>query len=256
MATDSNAFMEVPGRPTSAELRQGLRSVSPVLLAFSRGKDSLAAWLALRETTIEVIPYFMYPVPHMRFLDESVHQYEEFFGQHIIQIPHPALYNSIRSLMWQPPEHMELIRSFDIPRIHAAHLQAMLRATYAKEDTWVATGVRGADSPQRRVAVVRHGPVNERERTIMTIWDWKISHVRAILARHNCPLPVDYTWFGRTYDGFDYRFSAPLKRNVPATYEYLKEWFPLLDAELFRYEVKAKALARIKRRSREPAGSG
>ncbi len=243
--SDPNAFMEVPGRLTSAELRANLKAEGrPVLLAFSRGKDSLAAWLALRETGIPVIPYFMYLVPHMKYLDESVKVYEDFFGQHILQVPHPAFYNAIRSYIWQPPENVAIIESMAIPHISPVDLQNMVRETYAQMNTWLCTGVRGADSPQRRVAVVTHGPVNQRERTMMAVWDWKISHVRDILNRYHCPLPVDYQWFGRTLDGFDYRFIAPLRRNARETYEYLKQWFPLLDLEILRYGVKGKAWQR------------
>ena len=50
------------------------------LLAFSCGKDAVAAWLAIRDRFDEVIPYYLYLVPHLEFVDESIDYYERFFG--------------------------------------------------------------------------------------------------------------------------------------------------------------------------------
>ena len=59
----------IEGQPTSAEVRESLAAEGrPVLLAFSRGKDSIAAWLALRAAGVDVIPYHMYLVPDLAFV--------------------------------------------------------------------------------------------------------------------------------------------------------------------------------------------
>lgn len=42
-----------------------------MLLAFSRGKDSIAAWRALRDAGVEVKPFHLYLVPGLAFADES-----------------------------------------------------------------------------------------------------------------------------------------------------------------------------------------
>jgi predicted PP-loop superfamily ATPase len=48
----------IEGQPTSAEVRASLAGEGrPVLLAFSRGKDSIAAWLALRDAGVDVVPF-------------------------------------------------------------------------------------------------------------------------------------------------------------------------------------------------------
>jgi len=52
----------------------------------------------------------------------------------------------------------------------------------------------------------------------------------------NIRLPVDYRWFGRTLDGLDYRFLAPLKAHAPRDYARVLEFFPLAELELFRME--------------------
>ena len=46
---------------TSLAVREKLAADGrPVLLAFSCGKDSIAAWLAMRDMGIEVVPAYLY----------------------------------------------------------------------------------------------------------------------------------------------------------------------------------------------------
>lgn len=53
------------------------------LLAFSCGKDAVAAWLAIREHFDEVVPYYLYLVPALDFVNESIDYYERYFGTKI-----------------------------------------------------------------------------------------------------------------------------------------------------------------------------
>ncbi len=86
-------LITIEGRPSSAQLLTQLaQEGNPVLLAFSRGKDSIAAWLALREHGVEVVPYHLYSIPGLTFVDESLKVFEDFFDTKIIDLPHPALY--------------------------------------------------------------------------------------------------------------------------------------------------------------------
>ena len=63
------SVVSIPDVTPSAQLRAQLAGET-VILAFSRGKDSLAAWLALREAGVNVVPYHMYLIPELRFVDE------------------------------------------------------------------------------------------------------------------------------------------------------------------------------------------
>ena len=54
----------IEGVIPSTEVRAWLaHQPDPVMLAFSRGKDSVAAWLALREAGVPVVPYYCYLIP-------------------------------------------------------------------------------------------------------------------------------------------------------------------------------------------------
>jgi len=62
------------------------------LLAFSCGKDSIVAWLKLRKYFKKIVPYYMYCVPNLEFVEKSLRYYEDWFGCHIARMPHPSLY--------------------------------------------------------------------------------------------------------------------------------------------------------------------
>ncbi|WP_205661030.1 hypothetical protein [Amycolatopsis vastitatis] len=210
----------------------------PVLLGFSRGKDSLASWLAMREAGIAVVPYHLYLIPGLRFVEESLAFYEDFFGTKILNLPHPSLYRWLNAFVFQPPERCSIIEAAQFPEPTYQELAEEIRDDLDLPGAWNADGVRAADSPNRRMAMVTHGPLKEQTRRVSIVWDWRIADVRAALDRHACPLPPEYEWFGRSFDGLDFRFLDKIRRHAPEDYQRILDWFPLADLEVFRRELR------------------
>lgn len=94
------------GIETIEKVRQ---SQDKTLLAFSTGKDAIAAWLAIRDSFDEVIPYYLYLIPDLEFVNESIDYYERFFNTKIIKLPHPSLYRLLNNFIFQPPERCLVI---------------------------------------------------------------------------------------------------------------------------------------------------
>lgn len=237
---DQTAPIAIPGVPSSAELRRQLAEEGhPVLLAFSRGKDSVAAWLAMREAGITVVPFFLYGPPGLRFIEESLADCEEFFGQHIIRLPHVSFFRQLNAFTFQPPERCAVIEAARLPEPDYVHISEMIRRWRGLPDSrWTADGIRAADSPNRRTGIKTHGAIRPGVGKVSVVWDWRIRHVRAAIAEHGAPMPVDYDWFGRSFDGIDYRFIEPLSRHAPDDYQRVLDWFPLADLELFRARLE------------------
>lgn len=229
----------IEGQPTSAEVRASLAAEGrPVLLAFSRGKDSIAAWLALRDAGVDVIPYHMYLVPDLAFVEESLAYFADWFGYKIHNIPHPSLYRWIGSCTFQAPERLAIIEAARLPSPEYASIIGMLRTDLGlPADTWIADGVRACDSPVRRLSIARHGPMKAGSRKVSAIWDWSVAEVRERIEAAGVELPVEYEWFGRSFDGLDHRFLGPLRDHAPDDYQRVLDWFPLADLELFRREM-------------------
>jgi 3'-phosphoadenosine 5'-phosphosulfate sulfotransferase (PAPS reductase)/FAD synthetase len=229
-------FVTIAGQPPSSEVRAELTG-SPVLLAFSRGKDSVAAWLALREAGVEVVPYHLYLVPRLQFVDEDLGRWEEFFGQHILNLPHPSLFRWLNRFVFQAPERLATIDAAGMPNLTHEQLMNLLREKYSMPNAWICDGVRSADSPMRRVAMSTHGVRKFTTRKVSVVWDWRKAHVMACLDKYGATLGPEYEWFGRSFDGIDFRFLEPLSRHAPDDYQRVLDWFPLADLELFRAEM-------------------
>lgn len=226
--------------PRGPALMQAVRKTygPRALLAFSRGKDSLATWLAMREHFDEIVPVHFVRVPGLEFVDESLDYYERFFGVRIYRLPHPKTYGMLRSFLFQTPSRIGLITGFDLPEQYDfpdAH--DLLRAEEGLDEAVpCANGIRAADSPMRRVSLMTHGPISYNTRQWSPIWEYKKEELLKLIDRNEAKLPVDYRIFGRTFDGLDYRYLKPMKEHFPNDYKRVLEWFPLAELELWRIE--------------------
>ncbi len=212
-----------------------------VILAFSRGKDALGAWLQLRRFFDTVIPYHMELVPGMAFVERSLVYYERFFGTVIHRYIHPSFYRWLTQLTFQPPERCAVIENTPMLRgLKYDDLVEDLRRRLHLPDAWVATGVRAVDSPLRMMAVRKHGAANYKRRSFMPVWDWRADRLHEELVTAKVRLPVDYHLWQRTFDGLDHRFLGPLRERFPEDYARVLEWFPLADLEFYRRECAAR----------------
>lgn len=210
---------------------------SQTMLAFSAGKDAIAAWLAIRDSFETVHPYYLYLVPNLEFVEESLDYYEKFFGQRIRRLPHPSLHRWLNTLTFQVPENCCVIEQAKLPmHTYRDIRQVMIEDCGLSDKALVADGVRAADSPIRRIAIKTHGPISYSQGRYHPIWDWKKADLVECFRKSGVKLPVDYTLFGRSFDGLDLRFLLPLKRHRPSDYRKILEWFPLAELEVFRWE--------------------
>lgn len=235
----------VPGQPPSTEIRARLKAENrPVLVAFSGGKDAIATNLALRDAGIEThLSYLLY-IPGrelgrtLDFVEQSLADLEREFGQTIHRYPHPSLYRWLNAFMFQPPERIETIRAAAFPVPKYEEIWALIRQDLGlAPDTWLADGVRAADSIVRRTSFTTHGAMKEGSRKVSPIFDWRKHEVLDRIAAAGIKLPVDYELFKRSFDGLDYRFLKPISEAFPRDYEQILEWFPLCELELTRHDI-------------------
>jgi hypothetical protein len=237
--TNNTAFYP-DGTPFSGddtiELVKQHNPTDTVLLSFSRGKDSVCSLIKLREH-FNVIPVYLYFVPGLSFVEESLTWYENHFNLKILRLASPGFYRMMNNFIYQPPERVAAIRALKLPMLEHDDITAIVKAENdLPGDNWSATGVRAFDNLRRRTTVTKNGPVNWARHQFMPIWDMNIQAVDDMLTEHQIRLPMDYVMFGRSFDGLMYRFIKPIKDRYPDDYKIILEWYPLVEAEIFRYE--------------------
>lgn len=229
-------------QPSGEEVvRQVRAETGPgTMLAFSTGKDSIGAALALRRAFDRegVTPFYLYLVPGLEFVEESLDYFERklFGGQRIIRMPHPSLYRWLNAYLFQPPHRAAVIYAAKLPTFDYRFVHDLIRDQCGIPKALVATGVRAADSPIRRVSIMQHGPILRQKGEYFPIWDWNKERLVNEISAAKVKLPVDYRIFGRTFDGLDARFLIPMRKHLPRDFARLLEWFPLAEAEIFRAE--------------------
>lgn len=226
--------MTLSGSETIAKVRE---TQPETMLAFSTGKDAIAAWLALRDHFEKVHAYYLYLVPGLEFVEESLAYYEQFFGVKITRLPHPSLHRWLNSFTFQPPERVAVIKQAGLPWHDYKDIRkVMIEDKGLNPKMLVADGVRAADSPMRRIAIKTHGPISLNQGRYHPVWDWLKADLVGCFKKAGVKLPEDYKLFGRSFDGLDLRFMLPLKKHRPKDYRTICEWFPCVDLEIFRWE--------------------
>ncbi len=243
MLTDRNAGMSPDGWPLpSEELIPIVRenAGNRLLLSFS-GRDSLAAWLYLREHGFELIPYWCYSVPGLSYDTQMLDYYEREMGVHIIRLPHPRLYEHLGAGSWQPLENWRVLYWSRLPRYDFADIEQLLARQFGLGDNYLSVvGIKASDNLMRLRLIRQMGPIGTKRRHYYyAIWDWKTADVKEHIQRHGMKLSRAYLHYGSTGDIIEYYWLAYLRDNLPDDYQKVLDLFPLADLELFRYEKVA-----------------
>jgi len=223
----------------SHELVNQVRSeVDDLILYFSCGKDSIAMWLWLRQFDFRIHPVYLYTVPGLRSDAENLAYYEQLYGQHIMRIPHPLLYQMLNDLVYQPPERAAQLLAFDLPNFKFQDIDQVIANGYlAGRPYYAAMGMRMAANLDRRMMMYQNGVLGKKNRRFYyAIWDWNIEQVSKIINDNQVKLPKIYRATGRTVAAIDYYYIRPFRELYPDDYEKILEWVPLLEAEFYRYE--------------------
>lgn len=223
------------------EVLELIRKEGKVTLGFSAGKDSLTCAVILKKLGIEFIPFFFYHCPELEFVEDNLKMYEDLLKIEIIRMPHPMLYDYLRHQDFQPPNmiyHLEehgLVKATfeDMMNIYFLHAND-------KKNYYDVIGERAGESFNRRMVFRKKGFIDREKHKIKLICDWKTSEVLSFLKSEKIPLTDDYNIWNRSFDGLKYQFLFGVKETYPNDWQTLKEYFPLIELELFRYTQNQK----------------
>jgi len=230
------------GEPVpSADLPQVVRDLqngdSRVLLSIS-GKDSLAAWLFLREHNFSVIPYFCYSVPGLSYDVDWIGYLEDYFDTSIYRFLHPASAMLFSQFCYQPPERVGTLARMGLIKYDFAFLEGEIKqAEGLPATTYSAVGIRAKDNLMRNRLVHQMGPVGiKRRRYWWAVWDFSMDDTMGMIHKHGAKLSRAYEIWGATGDVMDYSMLLTMREKSPADFEKVLQMYPLIDIEFFRYE--------------------
>lgn len=216
-----------------------LKQQKKVTLGFSTGKDSLACAIICRNLDVEYMPLFFYHVPDLEFVNENIRMYEKLLNIKIVQMPHPLLYDSLRHQNFQPPKMIDAMPPFsnitfeDLINIYLADIGD-------NNDYYDVVGARANESFNRRMVFRKYGSIHEHSKKVYPIHNWSAKDVYDFIVENNIPFSNDYNTWNRSFDGIRYTFLHGLKKDYPKDYEKIREYYPLIDLEIFRYENNKK----------------
>lgn len=228
-------MIEIEGIPSSDELFQRLADEGkPVILHFSRGKDSTAVWVKLKEYGIETIPIYKAIMPGLKYTVEDIKRFEDHFQTKVINLPSFGFFRMLHNNIYQPPERCALLEACQLPVFTREEWDIMIRDAYGTPETWFLDGVRATDSAARRMAIKKHGPFKESTRIMSPIWDFGVQDVRDVINADGAPWSADYDHWPRSFDALRWDFLKDLREFSPEDYETVKFWFPLIELEMER----------------------
>lgn len=229
--------LPVPSHDLPAVVRKLQEGDNRVILSIS-GKDSLAAWLFLIEHKFDVIPYFCYSVPGLSYDVEWIQYLESKFSTRIYKFLHPASAGLFRLWGYQPPQRIGTIIRIGLQPYDFNFIEGEIRdAEGMSPATFAAVGIRAKDNMMRHRLVHQMGPLGlKRRRYWWCVWDYSLDDVIGIIRKHDAKLSRAYEIWGATGDVLTYHHLASLRDKSPADFKKVLEMYPLIEAELFRYE--------------------
>ncbi len=221
-----------------AEMRE--RIGPRLIVAFSSGKDAVCMALRLKRHFEELIPFCCYYVPGLRIMDEALAYYEDkLFGGPIIRAPHPALIAWLNENRYQTPEDVQDVAKSALPaHISFLEIVEMIAEKHGLDPKPIyAVGSRAGEFFGRAVTVDKNrGGVWWSHRQFWPIWEMTKTEVLDEIKRAGLRLSREYDVWQTSFCGIDYAFMRELKAKEPDDWQRVLEWFPLIEAEIGRFE--------------------
>jgi len=211
-----------------SDLKEKARFHKACLVSFSTGKDSLAVMDLCTRAFDRVIPFFMYLVPGLSFIEERLADAHKRWGTPVLQFPHWVLFKCLRNGIYCPNHH-----SFDdLPNFKLFDIYEMV-----VEETGIpiiAHGGKTADGLWRRRMMSATGASKKCSHIFYPIRSWSKYDVMAYLDSRKIPIPQESK--DRRAAGVDLGTSSLLwmHDNHPEDFKKLCETFQYADSVVAR----------------------
>ena len=220
--------------------RLALEAMCPnkkVLLYFSTGKDSVAAWLTLREMNFEVVPIFEEIIPELSIFRAPIKAYEEYFGTEVFIAPSAKQFKDLYAVYGNQQEQNT------IPLLdYAARIKKITRKREMTD--WLLKkyncdlaiiGTKASDGLNRRIHFIMHGPYNAKRRTFALVWRLANKAPWKLMIDAKCPIPRYYLWSACSPEFiFNSEFYF-IQKYLPEDWKKILEYLPDADIKAYKF---------------------
>lgn len=247
----------IPRTPGSTRLCEDIarRAEGVCLFGFSRGKDSIAAWLQLRRFFHTIIPFHIATVPHLSFIDRALAYYEKEFQTKIHRVVSGDSRWLMANLVFQPGGDDQAIDKISLGRYNNNDVADVMREIYTAkhggpmpDKGWVAYGMAASDSMFRRLRMTEKGTrtlrkdagYRESTRVFFPCYDWSRDQIMKAVEVSGLRLPDDYHLSNRTLAHIDHSQLPRLRALYPEDFQRVKAMFPFIEAHIARNEFRKR----------------
>lgn len=225
------------------------------LLGFSRGKDSICAWIWLRRFFHTIVPFHCASIPHLSFVDRSLAYYEREFGTKIERCLSGDMAWMMYQLVLQPggDEQTFIKMEKEHPGAWSKYGNNEV-ATMVKQklglppETYTAYGISMYDSVFRRLRMTKKGGGKKEDAgyrhstfSFFPCHDWHPKDVYRAIELCGLRLPDDYLLANRTIaNTLDVKHLDRLRRLFPKDFQRVKAMFPFIEAHIARNEFRKR----------------
>ena len=210
-------------------------------LGMSGGKDSVCAWLQLRKFFDTIIPFHCATIPGMVFREKALRHYEEEFDQHILRMMDASLTSDLIQGIYQLREDGPFISEQGWHRYDKLELVEFLRTKYNLPRAWCAFGIQASDSQDRRIQCVQYQGRHDSNKTFYPCWDWPHGKIIETVRESGIRLGPEYLYSSRTIEGTpSATYTTILRKHFPRDYKELVDWYPLVEAKVFREKINER----------------
>lgn len=223
------------------------KSNGTCFLLFSRGKDSLCAWLQLKKYFRRIIPIHCASIPGLKHVNTILDYYEDALcdpdkNERILRMVGEEVPLGLVRKMYQRWEDVEALSELETEDFSKLDILEYLRYKMNLPKCWCAVGMSVSDSIDRRIYIKKTGGKNPNNLTFYPCGFWERPEILRAVRECGLKLSDEYRWGNRTLGGVpSMTVGKVLREHYPEDYErYLAIW-PLAQAK----EIREAFLDRI-----------
>lgn len=232
------------------------KSKGVCFLGFSRGKDSLCAWLSLTRYFKRIIPFHCASWPGMEYVKKTLDYYQYEMNTRILRMLGEDFPMALARMMYQPYEDCVAIAERPVTDDYSKlDVLEHLRHKFGLPNAWCAFGISASDSIDRRIYCGKTGGKNPQNKTFYPCWDWPRAEIVKAVKESGLSLSSEYRYVNRTMGNVvGIVTNEILKNNYPKDWERYLCLYPLAEAKTVREHILDREWAALKKRKIEANG--